>query len=95
MESNTENMVNNESAKIWVSIKEIKRLRNALPGGSLVRIGSLLGLTQQAVTNEFSKIVATQLSEDGRQRQFNADMLRAALKIIQQTGNKSFDHILK
>lgn len=83
-----------ESVKVMLPIMDVQMLRKALPSGAINRIADELQISYQLVTYAFNKILIRDLSTDGKSMLVRSDVIQAAIRIIRETGNSSFDHLL-
>ena len=89
------NLVNtSEKVKIRLTFAEIAKIRASLPANSIIRIGKECGLPPQMITNEFNLVRVASMSEDRSSRLIDRDIITIAIRLIKETGNTSFDHIL-
>lgn len=82
-----------ESVKVMLPITEVQKLRKALPVGAINRIADELRISYQLVTYAFNKILIRDMSKDGKSTLVRSDVIQAAVRIIRETGNSSFDHL--
>lgn len=83
-----------DKVKIWVSIAELRKLRAALPLGSIGRIAAENNVISQMVTYAFTKVCLKNLHVDGKRILVERDMIASAINILKETGNASFDYLL-
>lgn len=84
-----------ESVKVMISFDEIKRLRKALPTGSILKLAEAMDTSYQIISNEFNKVNITEMSPDHQSRLFSKEILVRSIALVQETGNTSFDHLLE